>query len=788
MNDVNSQQGQPTDLYQYNYTYIEPVPMISALPQGENFSPPWIVMTAKQAFQLAINTLIANRGEHGEQGVEDDVRNFLYETLLKTLREQGPTFKFKLVGALVGLLPQLLAKQAEPRGGGADLPVADLSEAEVAAGVEAAVQYLLQGLPVEAAEPGVPLDAGVEAAKGVDIALQQLGQGVVPENAAIEATPRGVPSSETEMAKVQQVLPSRAEVEVAKGIEAAVLLQQGPDTVATDRLSDGLPTVTGTESALNLPEATKAEVARGVETALKGLVQSAPANETDVEKLMNSNLVKVLGSDLLKPLAHNLLKGLQEKAPSGRPQGLEDYEKLFAVLKLPEIAKTFQDDAVFAYLRLAGANPVMIERMTATDRRFPVTEEQYQSVMGSSDSLAAAMAAGRVYLADYGILDGALNGTYGPHPQTQKYGYAPLAMFAVPVDGKLLKPVAIQCGQNPAEHAVITPSTGAAAWLIAKTVVNIADTNFHEAVSHFARTHLLVEPFVMATHRQLPADHPLFKLLVPHFQGTLAINDAAKGILVAPLGGVNGLLSSTIDQSRVLVVKGLQARGFNADMLPRRLQDRGVADAALPVYPYRDDGLLVWEALHDWVADYLGLYYHTDQDVKADAALQRWAAELVAFDGGRLQDFGEDGAGKVETLAYLIDAVTMVIFTGSAQHAAVNFPQNGIMSFAPAMPTAGYQPIKAIGPDTTEAEWLDLLLPLEQAQSQLNLLYLLGSVYFTRLGYYDEGHFTDAKVAEPLQKFQARLQEIDRLIDQRNTERPVYEYLKPVNIPQSINI
>ena len=446
---------------------------------------------------------------------------------------------------------------------------------------------------------------------------------------------------------------------------------------------------------------------------------------------------------------------------------------------------------MFAWLRVAGPNPLMIERMTATDPRFPVTEAQYQSVMGTDDSLADAIQTGRAYLADYGILDGALGGTFGTQPQVQKYLYAPFALFAVPVAGGLMRPVAIQTGQNPTAYPVITPSTGAEAWLIAKTMVQIADANFHEAVSHFARTHVLIEPFVIATHRQLPSEHPLSRLLLPHFQGTLAINDSARSFLVAPLGGVNRLLSATIDHSRVLIVKGFQARGFNADMLSQRLNDRGVNDpTSLPVYPYRDDGLLIWEAIHNWVTAYLGLYYYADSDVQNDQLLQAWAAELIAFDGGRLQDFGDEGTGTISTLAYLIDAVTMVIFTASAQHAAVNFPQNGVMSFAPAMPTAGYIPaLTATDAVTSGYDWLDLLPPLDQAQAQLNLLYLLGSVYFTHLGGYEPQQFGDIKVAEPLQAFQQRLDEIAQIIDQRNTERPwSYEHLKPLNIPQSINI
>jgi arachidonate 15-lipoxygenase len=631
MNNTNASQPRQAlaDAYQYNYTYIEPLAMVDTLPPEENFSVPWLVLTGQQALKLAINTLVVNRGDRGEEGVEDDVREFLRETLIKTLREGGASSRIKLVGALICLVPQLL---------------------------------------------------------------------------------------------------------------------------------------------------------------LLGMPTTKPA----VEKFVKSPLIKFLGNSFLEPFAQNLFKGLSEKAPTGRASSLDDYRKLFAYLPLPEIANTFQDDEVFAYMAVAGSNPVMIERMAAPDPRFPVTEEQYQAVMGESDSLQSAIAQGRVYLADYAILDGALNGTYGTQPQIQKYLYAPLAMFAVPSNDdphRLLRPVAIQCGQTPADYPIITPATGEYAWLMAKTIVQVADANFHEAVSHLARTHLLIEPFVISTHRQLPSDHPLFKLLVPHFQGTLAINNAAQAFLVAPKGGVDGLLGATIDNSRVLAVKGLQVRGFNADMLPRRLKDRGVDEpSALPVYPYRDDGLLVWGAIRDWVAAYLGLYYPSDEAVKSDRQLQNWVQELVAFDGGRLQDFGEGEGSAIETLIYLIDAVTMIIFTASAQHAAVNFPQNGIMSFAPAMPTAGYEEVNAIGSQTTQKDWFELLPPLEQAQSQLNLLYLLGSVHFTKLGDYEEDDFTDPKVAEPLKAFQKRLTEIDGIIDRRNLNRPDYDYLKPLNIPQSINI
>jgi hypothetical protein len=41
-----------------------------------------------------------------------------------------------------------------------------------------------------------------------------------------------------------------------------------------------------------------------------------------------------------------------------------------------------------------------------------------------------------------------------------------------------------------------------------------------------------------------------------------------------------------------------------------------------PDYPNREDGLLVWAAIVDYVKDYVNLYYSSDSDVEKDTELQ----------------------------------------------------------------------------------------------------------------------------------------------------------------------
>lgn len=478
---------------------------------------------------------------------------------------------------------------------------------------------------------------------------------------------------------------------------------------------------------------------------------------------------------------------------------LESYNSLFVDIPLPQISKRFQEDLIFAYMRVAGPNPLMLQQLSETDRPLQVTNEKYQQIIERfkfSDSLDAALQEGRLYKADYSMLKDMPQGSF-PN-QVKKYPGAPLALFAVPPvnsSSRSLIPVAIQCQQPSGSEnpPVFTPLDGSN-WMVAKTIVNMADSNYHELVSHLGRTHLFVEPFVLATKRKLKKNliehHPLRILLDPHFEGTILINYGAHKSLIAPGGQVDELLASTIEKEQLLAIEGAKSylQSFNDVMFPKTLTSHGVSDSdQLPDYPYRDDGLLLWDAIKTWVRDYLSFYYPSDPQIVNDKQLQDWAQELVSDQGGRLKNFGEDDLGGIKTLNYLIEAVSSVIFTASVQHAAVNFPQYELMSYAPAFPLALYSPAPTSAEE--QGNFMSMLPSVERAQNQIQVLGLLGSVHYTTLGHYDQGHFKDRQVLDYLKKFQNKLQDIQVEIGNKNLSRLMpYEFLLPSNIPQSINI
>ena len=54
----------------------------------------------------------------------------------------------------------------------------------------------------------------------------------------------------------------------------------------------------------------------------------------------------------------------------------------------------------------------------------------------------------------------------------------------------------------------------------------------HELSSHYLACHAAMEAYSVATMRNLPDAHPLYKLLQPHFRYTIGINSAARMKLI----------------------------------------------------------------------------------------------------------------------------------------------------------------------------------------------------------------------------------------------------------------
>lgn len=478
---------------------------------------------------------------------------------------------------------------------------------------------------------------------------------------------------------------------------------------------------------------------------------------------------------LTDPLA--ILRQVLRNAPGAASHAptLEDYNALFATVDVPSAFGDWPlSDEMFAEMRVAGFTPMVLTR--AEELPFALPDDSLAAVTGAGDTTAQALVERRLYVCDYAdVAFPPLASSTIPHGP--KYGFGPTLILALPpgTGVRRLRPVAIRLDRRSPRF--VGPSD--ATWGWHKLAVQSADANRHELVDHLACTHLLIEPMVVATQRCLPDGHPVARLLWPHFEGTLSINDAAVTGLLGEGKPVDQELAGTIDSAKAVAGAARLGRAFALCAPPAELEARGVMDPDLH-YPYRDDALLLWQAISDWTGAYVRATIADDTAVASDRALERWRAEIADPTLGAVRGFGEQAAAFA-TRAGLARALATIVFVASAQHAALNFPQRGLMCYAPGVPGALY----------TRNVPIDLIVtlpPLDLARLQLEFLSLLGGVYYTRLGAYRDDAIPAAALPA-LTAFQAALRDAEETIARRNKARPLpYPYLLPSCIPQSINV
>jgi arachidonate 15-lipoxygenase len=469
-------------------------------------------------------------------------------------------------------------------------------------------------------------------------------------------------------------------------------------------------------------------------------------------------------------------------------QAEEDFDALFTLLKRPVEVADWDSDETFAWRRVAGATPTTLRGTTSLPPNFPVTEALFRSVV-DDDGLDEARGEGRLFLLDFSAFDGIPGGMANG---VQKYVYAPMALFVrekgrYGVPGRL-RPVAIQCSQRPGPDApIFTPKDGLK-WKMAKLAVEIATTNWHGNAEHLTRCHMVMEWTTLALKRKLAPWHPLRLLLEPNCQWTLANGSVTRDAVINPGGEVDLYNSPSLEDSIERVHKPAAATfRLNESGAPTSFRLRDVDDRQrLPDYPFRDDALLLWDAIHGFAAGYVALYYHNDGNVVADGELAAFVRELGASDGGRIRGIGTDGT--VSTVAEVIELAAQIIYRASAYHNAINSSGFLYYSLPMAGTYAGYAPAPGAGPVTTK-DYLAMLPSVEVAWSLFDALYTQISLHENRLGHYPLFHFRDGRVGALVREFQAKLDAAEATIAVRNASRPVpYTLLIPSRIPASIEV
>ncbi|XP_070249870.1 polyunsaturated fatty acid lipoxygenase ALOX12-like [Myotis yumanensis] len=464
---------------------------------------------------------------------------------------------------------------------------------------------------------------------------------------------------------------------------------------------------------------------------------------------------------------------------------LEDFDQIFWGPKstlCEKVHQRWQDDELFGYQFLNGANPMLLRRSTSLPSRLvlPSGMEELHA------QLEKELQNGSLFEADFILLDGIPANVIRGEKQ---YLAAPLVMLKMEPSGKLL-PMVIQIQPPNASYPtppLFLPSDPPLAWLLAKTWVRSSDFQLHQLQYHFLNTHLLAEVIAVATMRCLPGLHPVFKLLIPHTRYTTEVNTRARIQLNSDSGIFSQAVSTGGGPHVQLLRQAMAQLTYRSLCAPEDLADRGLL--GIPSALYAHDALRLWEIIARYVEGIIHLFYQGDDVVRGDPELQAWCREITEVGLCQAQDKGFPVS--FQTRAQLCHFLTMCIFRCTAQHAAVNFSQRDWLFWIPNAPCTMRMPPPTTKEDVTMATVMGSLPDVRQSCLQMLFVRQVGRQQpdMVPLGYHTEEYFSGPEPKAILRQFQADLDNLKREIVARNEQLDIpYEYLKPSCIESSVAI
>ncbi|MGJ7489315.1 lipoxygenase family protein [Variovorax sp. ZT4R33] len=563
------------------------------------------------------------------------------------------------------------------------------------------------------------------------------------------------------------------------------------------------------------------QLEQDVQKLVEGIFEAAAeAAREGPTAILKSTLFEMVRSDHLQAKSESDYENLIATLPAPQMSAIEPKEWM------PREGRPCEHDWFFGYLQLAGFNTTNLRRVVhdtpAGSKALAWSE--LKAKMAIPDTLtilsggghttltmAEVIKAGKLYACDYAALigDGNLQPKESCLHGKHRYLPAPIALFywnESPPEGYpsaygpdkdragVLQPIAIQLGQTPGS-AIFSPNDAFDAndakhlkWKVAKYFVNVACAIQHESVAHLGDCHLIMEAVAVATHRQLAKNHPLFHLLEPHLRFTIGINDGAAHNLIVPGGVVAANVGVHIDWTLQMVNDARKAWRWGENSPDRIFSLRGVDQLA--AYPFRDDTLLLWKAIQDFVTGYVASCYADDDAVNCDTELMAWVHELGSPQHGNLPGF----PATLSTREQLVDVVAQMIYTAGPLHASVNYGQYAFAGFAPSVAAAIYKAAPTREDLIDDAvQCLAWFPPLDVALYTLSFTYLLSSIQFDALGHYASNpqypHFADRSAQKALEAFRVALAQAEITIHQRNLGRPIpYLFQLPSRVPNSISI
>jgi hypothetical protein len=165
-------------------------------------------------------------------------------------------------------------------------------------------------------------------------------------------------------------------------------------------------------------------------------------------------------------------------------------------------------------------------------------------------------------------------------------------------------------------------------WELAQKIALCAATTHVSLVRHFNGVHLAAGgPFAIATRNQLPARHPLRRLLWPHMYGTQYSNQIVTKGQMAKGGDFETTFSFTHRGMCKLFEETYAQYDITVLDPARDADERGIKGAGFDT-PVLSNRQAIFDVMQAHALRYLRVYYDADEKLRADADFLGWVEEL----------------------------------------------------------------------------------------------------------------------------------------------------------------
>ena len=388
--------------------------------------------------------------------------------------------------------------------------------------------------------------------------------------------------------------------------------------------------------------------------------------------------------------------------------------------------------------------------------------------------------------------------------ETGKYlALGPLCIFYLADDPErrfssnvmALLPLVITLDATDSESPVYSALDDPWLWQLAKSYISSADVQVHVIISLLLNTIVALEPFAISLHESLSSLHPIWKLMFPYLRYKCSEGMMVRQAFFGESGFLDNLFPLGEEGAVELLKEAVEGWSLEDMAFPMALAMRGLDGTdKLPEYPYRDDGLLIWCTISDFVASYIDCYYEDDQSVEDDYEIQNFLKNAFSLYHHPEEEMDQDEmeAMKIDGKENLAAMITTIIWLCTGYQTGLLKGLYESMAFIPDRPIfmSEMAPYEKPEEPLTEKDFLKHLPSKGATASAIAILFTLANIKESTAALSSKAqdnkvrsYVVDPEALETIKVFEANMSKVEKIIEQRNLARDeAYTCMKPSEI------